>query len=94
MADASTSTDTFAFELVSPEERLMSLQAWQVTIPGYEGDFGVRAGHSALLSSLRAGVIEVRETPTSAPVRIAVTGGFADVTATQCTVLAEDAKAA
>ncbi len=83
---------TFHFELVSPERRLMALEAWQVTIPGFEGDFGVRAGHSALVSSLRAGVIEVRESPALPPRKIKVSGGFADVTQAQCTVLAEEAQ--
>ena len=44
-----TNTNNFDFELVSPEKKLMSEKAWQVTIPGYEGDFGVRAGHSLSL---------------------------------------------
>ena len=54
--------ENFDFELVSPERKLMSKKAWQVTIPGYEGDFGVRAGHASLVSSIRAGVVEIVET--------------------------------
>ena len=38
---ANAEPNSFNFELVSPEEKLMSEPAWQVTIPGFEGDFGV-----------------------------------------------------
>lgn len=82
---------TFNFELVSPEKKLLAEQAWQVTIPGEEGEFGVRAGHTSLVASIRPGVIEVVSTQGAAPKKIFITGGFADVTATNCTVLAEEA---
>lgn len=81
----------FDFELVSPERKLMSEKAWQVTIPGYEGDFGVRAGHSSLVSSIRPGVVEVVTKEGDEPTKIFIAGGFADVTASNCTVLAEEA---
>ena len=81
----------FDFELVSPEKKLMSEKAWQVTIPGYEGDFGVRAGHSSVVSNIRAGVVEIISEQGSEPTKVFIAGGFADVTATNCTVLAEEA---
>lgn len=90
MSEAQTNND-FDFELVSPERKLMSEKAWQVTIPGYEGDFGVRAGHSSLVSSIRPGVVEVISKQGDTPVKIFIAGGFADVTASNCTVLAEEA---
>lgn len=83
--------NTFDFELVSPERKLMSEKAWQVTIPGYEGDFGVRAGHSSIVSSIRSGVVEIVTEQDAEPTKIFIAGGFADVTATNCTVLAEEA---
>ena len=86
-----TTNNNFDFELVSPEKKLMSEKAWQVTIPGYEGDFGVRAGHSSVVSNIRAGVVEIISEQGSEPTKIFIAGGFADVTATNCTVLAEEA---
>lgn len=83
--------NNFDFELVSPERKLMSEKAWQVTIPGEEGTFGVRAGHSSLVSSIRHGVVEIVSEQGAAPTKIFIAGGFADVTATNCTVLAEEA---
>lgn len=90
MSDVQNMTD-FDFELVSPERKLMSEKAWQVTIPGFEGDFGVRAGHSSLVSNIRPGVVEIISKQGDAPTNIFIAGGFADVTATNCTVLAEEA---
>jgi F-type H+-transporting ATPase subunit epsilon len=82
---------TFNFELVSPDRVLVSEPAWQVTIPGEEGYFGVRAGHMSLIAAVRAGVVEVFKREGDAPEKIFISGGFADVTAANCTLLAEQA---
>lgn len=84
-------SSTFNFELVSPEAKLLSEPAWQVTVPGEDGTFGVRAGHCSLVASVRSGVVEVIAKEGDSPRRIFIAGGFADVTGTQCTVLAEEA---
>ncbi len=83
--------NTFNFELVSPEQKLISETAYQVTIPGEEGDVGVRAGHMALVMTVRAGVVEVIRTEGGATEKIFIAGGFADVSQTNCTILAEEA---
>jgi F-type H+-transporting ATPase subunit epsilon len=83
--------NTFNFELVSPEQKLISETAYQVTIPGEEGDVGVRAGHMALVMTVRAGVVEVIRTEGDTPEKIFIAGGFADVSQTNCTILAEEA---
>lgn len=82
---------TFNFELVSPEKVLVSEPAWQVVIPGEEGYFGVRAGHMSLIAAVRPGVVEVTAKEGDAPRRIFIAGGFADVTANNCSILAEQA---
>jgi F-type H+-transporting ATPase subunit epsilon len=87
-----TNAGTFSFELVSPERKLISEPAAMVVVPGTEGDFGVLPNHSALVSSIRPGVLSVfRGSRNDEPVRIFVAGGFADVSATNLTVLAEEA---
>jgi F-type H+-transporting ATPase subunit epsilon len=80
----------FEFELVSPERLVLSEPVDMAVIPGSEGDFGVLAGHSLVISTLRPGVIEVwqGEQVTN---RLFVAGGFAEVTDTRCTVLADEA---
>ena len=88
----SEATNTFHFELVSPEKKLLSEPVYMVSVPGEEGDFGVLANHSAILSSIRPGVIEIHANDNdSAPRKIFIAGGFADVTPTSLTVLAEQA---
>jgi F-type H+-transporting ATPase subunit epsilon len=78
------------FDLVSPERLLLSEPVDQVIVPGTEGDFGALPEHSNLISLIRPGVLYVYKGG-SAPERIFVGGGFAEVTATSLTVLAEQA---
>jgi F-type H+-transporting ATPase subunit epsilon len=78
------------FELVSPEKLLLSEAVDMVVVPGTEGNFGVLAGHSLLISTVRPGVIDVYE-GSEISERIFVSGGFAEVTAERCTVLADEA---
>jgi F-type H+-transporting ATPase subunit epsilon len=82
--------DLLKFELVSPERLLMSDEVRQVTIPGTEGDFTVLAGHAPVLSTIRPGVVNVVDGG-GADNRIFVRGGFAEVSPTGLTVLAEEA---
>lgn len=83
--------NTFAFDLVSPEKKLVSEPAKMVVVPGEQGDFGVLPKHSALVSSIRPGILTVHGNDNEKPTRIFVAGGFADVTPSSCTVLAEEA---
>lgn len=83
--------DKVQFELVSPERLLMSEEADMVVVPGADGDFGVLAEHSPVISVVRAGTITVF-TGNDVSERIFVAGGFAEVTADRCTVLAEQAE--
>ena len=82
--------DKVEFELVSPERLLLSQQVDMVVVPGAEGDFGVLPRHAPLISTLRPGIIRVFE-GRAVKERIFVAGGFAEVTAERCTVLAEEA---
>ena len=82
--------EQLTFELVSPERLLFSTDVEMVVVPGDEGDFGVLAGHAPLVSTVRAGVIDVYESESISD-RIFVAGGFAEVVAGRCTVLAEEA---
>ena len=80
------------FELVSPEEKLVSEAMYMVEVPGDDGAFGVMAGHASVLASLRAGVVTLHKEEGGADARrIFIAGGFADVTAENCTILAEEA---
>lgn len=82
--------DKIHFDLVSPEQMLLSEDVTMVTLPGAEGYFGVLAGHAPVISTLRPGVIEVKDGE-SGDMRIFVRGGFAEVDPTKVVVLAEEA---
>ncbi len=83
-------SDTFMFELVSPERLLMSEPAESVVVPGWEGDFQVLAGHAPVLSTLRPGLLDVI-LPSGEERRIFVRGGFAEAGPDSLTVLAQTA---
>lgn len=84
--------DGFTFELVSPEKLLLSGDAEIVSIPATEGDMGVLANHSPVMTSLRPGMVTAKMSDGSEQ-SFFVRGGFADVSPTQLTVLAEFALA-
>ncbi|WP_164155878.1 ATP synthase F1 subunit epsilon [Sandarakinorhabdus rubra] len=84
--------DLLDFELVSPERRLAKAKVAMVVVPGSEGDFGVLAGHAPMMSTIRPGAIAIHETDGGpATMRFFIEGGFAEVTATGLTILAEKA---
>ena len=78
------------FELVSPEKLLFSGEVHQVDVPGAEGDFGVLEGHAPTVATLRPGILTVHAAGGSQ--RIVVLGGFAEVSASGLTVLADVAE--
>ncbi len=82
--------DQIQFELVSPEQLLLSRPIEMVVVPGVEGDFGVLPGHAPFISEVRPGVIAVFDAGKVTD-RIFVAGGFAEVIPERCTVLAEQA---
>ena len=80
------------FELVSPERRLAKAKVAMVVVPGAEGDFGVLPGHAPMMSTIRPGAITIFETDGGpATMRFFIDGGFAEVTETGLTILAEKA---
>ena len=81
--------DTLQFDLVSPERKLASVAATSVQIPGIGGDFTAMPNHAPFLTTLRPGVVKV-VTPGEA-IEYVVTGGFAEVSPTATTILAEQA---
>ena len=79
---------TFNLELVSPEKLLFSGDVTDVLVPGTEGEFVVMAGHMPVMTSLRPGVVDIGEAD-GKHTKLFVRGGFADVTNSRLTLLAE-----
>jgi F-type H+-transporting ATPase subunit epsilon len=82
--------DTMQFDLVSPERRLASVQAREVRIPGADGDLTAMPGHAPLITTLRPGILRIIKAD-GATDDYAVTGGFAEISATGTSLLAEEA---
>lgn len=80
---------TLQFDLVSPEKRLASFQAVEVQIPGADGDLTAMEGHSPTITTLRPGVLKA--VGADKTLAFVVTGGFAEITGTGVSVLAEQA---
>jgi F-type H+-transporting ATPase subunit epsilon len=79
------------FELVTPDRQVMSADVHMVVVPGTEGESGIMAGHAPYMTTLRDGEVAVYRSPGATPEKIAVTGGFAEVSERGLTVLAESA---
>ncbi|MBL4614079.1 MAG: F0F1 ATP synthase subunit epsilon [Magnetovibrio sp.] len=82
--------DMVEFELVSPERLVMSQSVGMVVVPCSEGDIGVLPGHTPLIGTVRAGVVDIHEDGKVSE-SIFVSGGFVEVTPNRCTLLAEEA---
>ena len=77
----------FQFELVVPENLLVSKQVDSVVVPGTEGEFEALEAHAAFMSTIRPGVISVQSDGEQE--QFFVRGGFADVEQNGLTILAE-----
>ena len=80
-------SETIKFHLVSPERKLAALEANSVTLPGVEGDMTVLPNHSTFLTALRPGILAVDSD--QGVQEFIVTGGFAEISDSVATVLAE-----
>ena len=79
------------FELVTPDRLVMADDVYMVVVPGTEGESGIMAGHAPYMTTLKDGEVAVYPSSGGQPERIAVTGGFAEVSERGLTVLAESA---
>ncbi len=80
--------DTFRFELVSPERRLISTDIAEAIIPGQEGDFTALPQHAPFIAQLRPGIMRIPAL-NGREVKFYLRGGFADVTPDETVVIAE-----
>jgi F-type H+-transporting ATPase subunit epsilon len=78
--------------VVTPERLLVSADVDEVIAPGYEGEFGVLPEHTFFLVILSIGILRYRRG--SETKKVAVGGGFAEVTPERMVVLADVAEKA
>jgi F-type H+-transporting ATPase subunit epsilon len=80
--------ETFHFELVSPEQQLLSGDLAEAIIPGQEGDLAALPSHALLIAQLRPGILTTRA-PSGEEKRFFLRGGFADVGPGETVIIAE-----
>ncbi len=79
---------TFNLQVVAPDHPVLSEEATLVELPGEVGEFGVMAGHMALLSTLKPGTLRIIKDQQRELYFVA--GGFAEVNGASVIVLAEE----
>ncbi|MCF8108735.1 MAG: F0F1 ATP synthase subunit epsilon [Desulfohalobiaceae bacterium] len=84
--------DTIKFEVVTPDQMILSEDVDYVGVPGVQGQFGVLSNHIPFLSALAIGSLYYRK---DGQVKyLFVSGGFAEVSPDSLTILAESAEKA
>ncbi len=84
--------DTIKFEVVTPDQLILSEDVDYVGVPGIQGQFGVLSNHIPFLSALAVGSLYYRK---DGQVKyLFVSGGFAEVSPDSLTILAESAEKA
>lgn len=79
---------TFTLAVLTPEKTVFEGAVEYVEVPGAEGYLGVLAHHAALVTALASGTMTVRKDG-GAVERLAVSGGFFEVSNNRATVLAD-----
>lgn len=79
-------------EIVTPEKRILSVQADEAIVPGHEGLFGVRQGHTPFLSLMAPGALTLKDGTNTQTYFVA--GGFVEVADDRVLVLADAAEPA
>src|SRR5438477_12200854 len=77
-------------EIVTPEKRVLSVQADEAIVPGARGLFGVRPGHTPFLSLMEPGWMTLKDGATAQ--RYYLAGGFVEVANDQVRILADQAE--
>jgi F-type H+-transporting ATPase subunit epsilon len=78
-----------SLEIVTPEERVVTVTCDEVRLTSVEGQFGIRPGHTPLVAALAAG--ELVYVAGGATHRYAAGEGFAEVSNDRVRVLVEEA---
>jgi len=79
-------------EIVTPNGVIFDGEVKQVNLPGSEGEFGVLAGHAALVSLLDTGVIVINKED-GTEVAVAINSGYVKVEEEKTTCIVDGAVA-
>lgn len=82
---------SITLSVVAPDRSVVDETVASVLLPGREGYLGVMAGHEPFVVALRAGFLEFIDEKNQRQL-LAIGGGFAEITGTRVTVLADSAE--
>jgi F-type H+-transporting ATPase subunit epsilon len=83
--------ENLRLEVVTPEKSVVSESAQIVMAPGSLGEFGVLAGHTPFLTTLKTGTLKYKD-ESGRERFVFVSSGFAEALPDRVTVLAESAE--
>lgn len=86
--------NTFMVKVVTPDGEVWSGPAVSVILPGQGGYLGVWPGHEPLVTVMDIGSLLIKTPSEQVITLLAVAGGFAQVTGSEVTILAESAELA
>lgn len=79
-------------EIVTPEKKILDETVDSVTVPTASGEAGILPNHAPLISALKPGILSYSNRGTTE--RLAVAGGFVEVSANRVSVLTDAAETA
>ena|SRR5687768_15182646 len=79
-------------EIVTPEKRVLDAEVDSVTVPTASGEVGLLASHAPLISAVKPGLLGY--TVKGSVERLAVSGGFVEVSGDKISVLVDAAERA
>ncbi len=79
-------------EIVTPEKRVLDAEVDSVTVTTATGEAGILPNHAPLISALKPGILSYSAKGSTD--RLAVSGGFVEVSDNSVTVLADTAESA
>src|SRR5689334_12859080 len=77
-------------EIVTPEKKVVDAEVDSVTIPTASGEAGILPNHAPMISALKPGILEFSNRNSTE--RLAIAGGFVEVSHDKVTVLADSAQ--
>ena len=76
-------------EIVAPLGKIYEGEVKEVTLPGADGEFGVLDGHAPLVSTLKAGVVDIKKD--SGEELVAINWGYAEITPEKINMIVDEA---
>jgi len=76
-------------EIVAPLGKIFEGEVKSVTLPGADGEMGVLDGHSPLVTTLKAGVIDINKD--SGEELVAINWGYADISNDAVNIVVDEA---